>query len=305
MKYKQKQQLKQSLHQELNKVKTSLPMPGVADQVAQEVFVQQILDSIRRVDFVYTQRQRNISAVCAAPTSDAFDPIKAAIYYFANNQIEEAFWLVFLSTFTGKHKSKKWIMLSEMYSMLGTGQLLTWDYINNNFQQFSSWYEKNHPNITRAFGNHRKFETLKAHADGSPINVFSSYIHWVGGNHQEMISDAIVKIGPDPKDLFDYLFNAMSAVKQFGRTSRFDYLTMLGKVGLAHIEPPNIYLQGSTGPLGGAKLLFGTGFTKQEYEGKITELGDALTLGPMSMQVLEDSLCNWQKSPRVYKLFIG
>lgn len=305
MNFEQKQKLKHKLHQELDLITITLPTPGIADPAAKEVFVQQVLDSIRRVRFVTTLRQRNISPACLDPTSPTFDPIKAAIYYSRNNQIEEAFWLIFLSTFTGKHGSKNWMMLSQFYSMLGSEYRLTWDFITNNFDQFSAWYEQNYSSITRAFGNHRKFETLKAYSDGSPIRVFYSYIEWVGGNHQEMIADAIIKVSANLGNLFDYLYNGMSNVRQFGRTSRFDYLCMLGKVGLVHIEPPSVYFNGSTGPLEGAKLFFGHGFKRDDYEEKIKILSDSMTLGPMSMQVLEDSLCNWQKSPTTYKLFTG
>ena len=251
MNFKQKQQQKQILHQELVHIKTFLPLPGINDQIAQDVFIKQILDSIRRVQFVYTQRQRNISFICTDPYSPAFDPIKAAIYYSENDQTEEAYWLIFLSTFCGKHGSKHWEMLIQFYSLLGSKQNLTWDFITNNFVQFSTWYEQNYSSITRAFGNHRKFETLKKDSTGSPIAVFDSYIHWVGNSHLEMTANAIKVVGDEPKILFDYFYNSMSIVKQFGRTSRFDYLAMLGKVGLVNIEPPSVYLNNSTGPIRG------------------------------------------------------
>jgi hypothetical protein len=48
----------------------------------------------------------------------------------------------------------------------------------------------------------------------------------------------------------------MRAVASFGRTARFDYLTMVGKLGLAGIEPGSTYMQGATGPFTGACLLF-------------------------------------------------
>jgi len=49
----------------------------------------------------------------------------------------------------------------------------------------------------------------------------------------------------------------MNDVERFGRTAKFDYLTMVGKLGLAAIEPGSTYMQGATGPLKGARLLFG------------------------------------------------
>jgi hypothetical protein len=95
----------------------------------------------------------------------------------------------------------------------------------------------------------------------------------------------------------------MSAVSSFGRTAKFDYLTMLGKLGLAEIEPPTPYMSGATGPLEGARLLFGRPrLTANSAERLVVELGTQLKVG---MQVMEDSLCNWQKSPARFVAFRG
>jgi hypothetical protein len=97
----------------------------------------------------------------------------------------------------------------------------------------------------------------------------------------------------------------MSAVKSFGRTARFDYLTMIGKLGLAPIEPGSAYLQGATGPVKGARLLFGDAhavLSLKELDIRLVQLGGELNVG---MQVLEDALCNWQKSPQKFRPFRG
>ena len=44
----------------------------------------------------------------------------------------------------------------------------------------------------------------------------------------------------DPRKAFDILYHSMGAVASFGRTARFDYLTMIGKLGLAPIEPGSL-----------------------------------------------------------------
>jgi hypothetical protein len=87
----------------------------------------------------------------------------------------------------------------------------------------------------------------------------------------------------------------------FGRLARFDYLTMVGKLELAPIRPGSAYIKGSTGPLLGAKLLFGDG-SATNLDKWVVQLDRKLQVG---MQVLEDSLCNWQKSPDQFKSFQG
>jgi hypothetical protein len=93
----------------------------------------------------------------------------------------------------------------------------------------------------------------------------------------------------------------MEMVMRFGRLARFDYLTMVGKLELAPIQPGLAYIKGSTGPLAGAKLLFGNAgaTTLDEWA---AQLARNLQVG---MQVMEDSLCNWQKSPDKFKAFRG
>ncbi len=84
--------------------------------------------------------------------------------------------------------------------------------------------------------------------------------------------------------------------------ARFDYLTMIGKLGFAPIKPARPYLQGATGPVRGARLLFGTDDGTATLDEWLVELGAEMNVG---MQVLEDSLCNWQKSPGEFRPFRG
>jgi len=94
----------------------------------------------------------------------------------------------------------------------------------------------------------------------------------------------------------------MNTLRRFGRTAHFDHLTMLGKLGLANIAPASPYLVGTTGPLKGARLLFGITGPPSRLDELTRELGNHLGVG---MQVMEDSLCNWQKSPAAFKAFRG
>src|SRR5204863_9574632 len=119
---------------------------------------------------------------------------------------------------------------------------------------------------------------------------------------QEMIAQAANQGGNDPKNTFDVLYNSMDAVVRFGRLAKFDYLTMLGKLGLANIIPGSPYLEGSSGPRKGAALLFGGNSSVETLDASVVDLDQELHVG---MQVLEDGLCNWQKSPDKFVPFRG
>ena len=98
----------------------------------------------------------------------------------------------------------------------------------------------------------------------------------------------------------------MDKVKQFGRLGKFDFLTTIAKLNLAPITPGKAYFYGATGPSVGANLLFtgnksGT-LNHRQLENKVAKLA-AFFGHPFIMQIIEDSLCNWQKSPSQYVQF--
>jgi hypothetical protein len=102
---------------------------------------------------------------------------------------------------------------------------------------------------------------------------------------------------------FDLIYVSMDQVFRFGRTARFDFLTLLSRLQLLPIAPSRAYLQNATGPLHGAKLLFGgSPATPLVLDQRLTDLDHHLRLGP---DTLEDALCNWQKSPTAFKPFRG
>jgi hypothetical protein len=98
----------------------------------------------------------------------------------------------------------------------------------------------------------------------------------------------------------------MTTIVRFGRTASFDYLTTLSRIGLAHVIPDKAHLVGSTGPLRGARLLFASGVDRDSEAAVLDErlkvLGPYLNIG---FDVIEDGLCNWQKSPDSFKPFRG
>ncbi len=121
-----------------------------------------------------------------------------------------------------------------------------------------------------------------------------------------MIDDCRKEVGPNPHLMFKSLYESMDAVARFGRTAKFDYLTMLGKLQLAPIEPGIPYMNGATGPLRGAKLLLygdtGASLSARSADEIMASLGAVLGVG---MQVIEDALCNWQKCPDTFRPFRG
>jgi len=254
-------------------------------------------------------RERKLSELRAEPNNELFDPLKAAILHQRRGNIEEAFWLVFLFVHFGKHARAGWRYAREVYGRLGGGGRWDWASTSADPSGFRSWLDSHQgelkrEGVPRGFGNHRKYESLDAYSPNGTGSAVESYVRWVNPprTHQQLMEQVCRQAGGDPRKAFDYLYHSMRAVARFGRTARFDYLTMVGKLGLALIEPPSTYMQGSTGPVQGARLLFGNHENPLNFERWLVELDAQLQVG---MQVLEDALCNWQKSPARFKPFRG
>jgi hypothetical protein len=288
------------------------PLVGIDNPRSREALVEQFLESIHRVDYVARIAERNISQNRADPSTDAFDPLKAAILHQRAGRIEEAFWLVFIFVHFGKHARTGWRLARDVYGCLG-GKPWTWDRISRNAEAFRTWLAahqltlEGRDGVERKFGNHRRYLSIDAAKSAGTGSAFVTYVNWVGPTrrHATRIDQALAAAKGDARGAFHRLYKSMSAVKSFGRLARFDYLTMVGKLGLAAIEPGSAYMVGSTGPAAGARLLFGdrnARLTNRDLDARLIELSAATGLG---MQVLEDALCNWQKSPKKFVAFRG
>lgn len=293
-------------------VENTRALPGIRSQVSRWVFLSQIIESIHRVKYISLIRGRPIGPQRKDPASELFDPYKASILQQREGNLEEAFWLVFLAVHFGKSRRGGWRLCRDVYGALG-GPHWTWPRTSANPAEFRRWLRANVPllkgaDIARGFGNHRKYQSLDADTPGGTGAAVETYVEWISGfgTHEQLIREFEAEAQGNARRAFDLLYNSMATVASFGRMARFDYLSMLGKLELAEIEPGSTYLSGATGPYQGARLLFGEketeACTREQLDSWIVELGAHIELG---MQVLEDALCNWQKSPERFLRFRG
>jgi hypothetical protein len=283
-----------------------MPLTGIVPVENMLAFVEQLIDSLQRVEYVHKVRARPISPLRADPRSDLFDPIKAAILKASGGHREEAFWLVFIATHCGRNLRTKWLLARELYGAFEDTPW-TWQKVAADPVAYGEWLEDNRTDFKGKFGNHRKYESLKQGTRGTNV-VIRTYVEWIkaNGSHDQMIASTLAQVKGDPRKAFALLYDSMDAVMSFGRTGRFDYLTMLAKVGLAAIDANSTYLNTATGPKKGARLLFDgqidSRTSAKTLEARVAALEEHLGVG---MQVMEDAMCNWQKSPRRYLPFRG
>jgi hypothetical protein len=287
-------------------------LPGIADARRRQVLLCQLIDSLHRVEYPRRLLERPQSARRADPADpEFFDPIRAAVFHRAQGHYDEACWLVFLFVQLGARPAGHWRLIREIYGRLGQGGQWDWPHVATDPGAFAAWLAAHadhlrRPGAGRGFGNHRKFESL-AHTG----KTVATYVAWVGPDgHQALFNDARIEArvrgGDERRSTFDVLYQSMDAVWRFGRLAKFDYLSMLGKLDLAPIEPGSTYMEGATGPADGARLLFGGAadvrWRVPRLEVLLHELEAHLGVG---MQALEDAICNWQKRPDTFISFRG
>jgi hypothetical protein len=289
------------------------PLPGLrANRRAS--LIGQLADSSRVGIYVEHLRTASLSPQAADPSDVGwFNPIKAAIIRHREGDFDEAFWLIFLLTHFGRHRRAGWRYVREVYGACGAGEPWSWERVSADVAGFRDWLDPHRhdladPSRPRGFGNHRKYESLSGWTVAGTGSVVASYVAWVGDPPQHSIRfrAAIAAAGNDPHIAFDRLYQSMAAVRRFGRLARFDYLTMIGRIRLADIQAGQAYLEGSTGPLRGARLLFepvgGPALTVAALEARAAILRGYLDV---TFAVLEDALCNWQKSPAEFRRYRG
>lgn len=289
-------------------------LPGIHPDGYLDCLVAQLIDSLRRIEFAHWVRDGDHDLRRMEPGSGLFDPLKAAVLYNRRGDADEAFWLVFLATHFGKHEKDGWLLAEAVYGRLGQGGLWNWLHTSGGLSEFRAWVGQNEATlrggdgVKRRFSNHRKYESLRA---DSPIGlpaVVESYVNWIAPprTHQVLVRETHQRVGQNPREVFGDLYLAMDAVIRFGRLGKFDYLAMLGKLGIAPIEPDSAYLREATGPLRGVRLLFEGDSSLSQGDRALDDRLEAFEehLG-VGMQVLEDALCNWQKNPADHIHFRG
>jgi len=280
------------------------PLQGIKNASARETLAMQMIASLRRLNHTRIAKDRDISTARLDPDSPMFDPERAALLYARSGNLDEAIWLIFLATHIGKHGKFGWQRLQDIYSALGQGHW-DWQNVSSDPAGFREWMENNYERIGGAFGNHRKYESLRPDSKKGTVAVIESFVNATNGSPSKWFANLVRRAGNDPHTIFDKAYREFM-VERFGRLARFDFLALLGRLDLVPMSPGSAYLGGATGPLRGSRLLIDgdeNSKTKAEALDEVLKrLDRTLKVG---MQVMEDSICNWQKSPTAFKHFKG
>jgi hypothetical protein len=282
-------------------------LPGIVQPDHREVLIEQLVESSRATLYFERLRNERSGASVADPSTESFHPLRAAIFQERAGNRDEAFWLVFLFVHFGRNRRSGWSLIADVYGQLGGGTLWSWDAVTTDVNAFRQWLDENVISIKslqprRSFGNHRKYESLDAWSVNGTGAVVASYVDWVGAAGHDVRVAQITAGATTRTQRFDALYESVRAVHRFGRTAAFDYCSTLANLAFVAVEPSAACLVGATGPMKGAQLLLGRRGPPAALEAMLVPLRAELDVG---FDVLEDALCNWQKSPVEFKPFRG
>lgn len=284
---------------------------GIEDPRSREVFIRQILDSKAREGYIATLLERPLDPLSTDPRHNAFHPLKAAVLHKKAGDFDEAVWLVYIYVHFGMHPLTGWWYASRMYGGCDSGPdaWWTWSRTAEDPIGFRYWLDDHIEDFhaterPHGFGNHRKYLSLNAWSEQGTGAAIASYVEWVlaaGGDHAERFASLAKN---SPGETFDSIYRSVDQVRQFGRTAKFDYITMLSRLGLVDALASHAYLGGATGPLKGSKLFFFgdrvAQIPRREVEARLNAFVHSTGVAP---DILEDALCNWQKDPLNYVRF--
>lgn len=283
------------------------PLAGLTTPARLEAVSRQIVASVRREDYFRVIQERGpVAASRADPNNQRFEAELGVVHLLQVGQTDEAAWLIFLMVYFAKPASSGWKRLADVYGRLSHGK---WDWatVSADPAQFTAWLTTHWTQIGGKFGSHRKYESLRPNASRPMGAAVEQYVSWIleGGGHAARFAGISRAAGNDPAVIFDAFYRALP-VKGFGRLGRFDWVSMLARYKLIYARAGSAYLSGATGPGYGARLLFRNnrkaGISDAAVQIWLDELDEKLGVG---MEVLEDALCNWQKTPDEFVHFKG
>ncbi|MGD9933426.1 MAG: hypothetical protein AB7T37_06880 [Dehalococcoidia bacterium] len=250
----------------------------MAEAASRERFARCVEESARLLDLL--RSGENVpDAVLPAGTEPR--PLRVAISHRQRGDLAEAAWLGFLVTHLGWDRPASSLAV---YRAGGESSRWTWREVSRDGgEEMARWVASNAEwlHVAAPFGNHRKYQSHRPTAPTGTPAVVRSFVPWLR-EHQSRLASAG----------FGDLYRSLDRVAGMGRTARYDYLRLLGLLGIAPLEADACYFAGASGPRAGAARMFGKGLRPAELEAGAKRLASHLGV---ELQAVEDALCQWQK----------
>jgi hypothetical protein len=247
-------------------------------------FVEEVVRSVR---------ERNQATVRASTTFGTNNILGLIQLARDSGDLDEAVWRCFLAAHFGVYvlcqEEQEIDSALKLLCAFGEEPYWTWKRVRHSSGAFRRWLVDCKNDLkSLSYGNHRKYESKQPEGIWEVVESFLNLADEHGGPL------GFISINPpkhDRHETFDLLFSRFNELRRFRRTGSFDFLALLIDMNLVNAEPASCYLRGATGPLDGAKKLWGNR-SIEELEELASDLARILEISPFA---LEDALCRWQK----------
>jgi hypothetical protein len=182
---------------------------------------------------------------------------KVGIELQIEDNIEEMFWLTFLDACVDEPSTAK-----KLYRCLGDWSSFKSQGLTRERVECAEKFLRK-----GLVGNHRDQAFAKKGAKGAKwidrfVEIVQKYVSLVGSAQRRWLLGSWKEVSPDKQsDFFDdrmtFLTRGVSKIDTFGRTTAFDYLERVGRLGLLGIDflPGRMYLEDSSSPLSGLSIV--------------------------------------------------
>lgn len=206
---------------------------------------------------------------------------------------DEVLWRCFLAGhfgWTSTDNPQKTESAGRFLCAFGDKPYWTWERIASHQSALREWLQAHRAELkSLGYGNHRKYESKQPK---DLYRVFESFCEWIKEHGGSPAKAFRIDREASPETRFDTLYRSLKkGVHRFGRTGTFDLLCLLDDLGVLQFRAGSCYLSGSTGPLAGARKLWG-----KRRPSELSQFADraAIAMG-IPFDVFEDALCMWQK----------
>ena len=259
---------------------------------------RQMIDSIRRVLIFRTYLERAEKAeIENLPYFHTSNPFTLA--QRSSLSLDSRIWHNYVATYFGKSNKSKW-MLFNRATFREDKSLITFEDILDNPEEYFEYLRSISFFDNSSYSNHRKYTKKSLEGDKG---VFLSFYY---------VMENIHLFKAETVSAFDVIYRNSLSIPNFGRMAAFDFSCNLCKCGLNVLEPESMYQRYSTGPLSALRNLLTLADVPNPDKNFQVSFGDDLLTWfddnsniYMLAQVLEDTICNWQKSPLNHIRYFG
>lgn len=242
-------------------------LPGIASD-----------DGLKRVTSLMTSAVNSFRALTetegcllgvdvADPSEIDFNPMAAAAWYHFRQETDEACWLLFLRSYIGRHVKQNWNLLRAIYGGSTDGKEWTWKQVSKDGEIFRDWLLHHQDGLAKngSMGEAHKYVAFTSEKASKMGRDIQSYIRWVKseGSHQELLTKSVNISKEQPAVAFHHLYQSMIEQVKVKKSINFNYLSLIGAIGLARVEPEKPYLNDLLFSKIGARWLFGSDKTNK------------------------------------------